>query len=268
MRHRIFTIIVVALSLFSCETVITDRNEATEPHVYEREYYGLQIGNPTIIKGENLNKISWESSTYFVAEVDDSNRIIPKHVGFSQITGSNGECLYVEVSPSHNDFDLPLIYYKPSNAFFSLDKDLLFGTYASSIRSLEKRTLDTNTSTLLVFQTGNNRSPYVAYFFEDGLLSTSGVIIDLAFVSNLPAFLMERCSVDYIDTVNYSAYFEHRNGSKNSEYIDYMGGLQYSPQLGGLLLAFMPYDNTKTAILDMIIKDFLLAIETATTASR
>ena len=34
-------------------------------------------------------------------------------------------------------------------------------------------------------------------------------------------------------------------GSRNKEHIDYVGGLRYYQQIGGILLAFMQYERTK-----------------------
>ena len=56
----------------------------------------------------------------------------------------------------------------------------------------------------------------------------------------------ERYKVISVDMQNYSAYFEHSRGE--NETIDYVGGIQYFSQLGGILLALLPYSGTKSLV--------------------
>ena len=244
------------LFLASCTKEKEKEGDKT-PKLTEYRYHRITVGNNVPIKGENLDNLSWEPNNYFVADVDAAKKeIIPKHVGYTQIPCPGVGYLSVEVTPKYTDYDLPFICHKAVLSFgdgetIYFDDFLYLGLSINAIKVEEasaKRSLDgRSTSSMLVYKTGNVKSPYVVYSSKNGVLNTCGVLISPSYLSNLANFVSERYSVFSFDLSKYSAYFVHMKGDKEEEKIDYVGGLQYSSQLGGVLLAFMLPDESKAA---------------------
>lgn len=234
--------------------------ELKEPHISQHMYRGIHVGDLTTIKGDNLNGLEWISAPFFVAEVDASQRIVPKHVGLSFIYGGIGDDfkeenrIVVEVSPKYTDFDLPFICNQETYEGIPYDGIAMFGYVGPShIKEYEKRNLDPRSnSSMLIYNTGNTKSPYVVYSFSStsSALSVCGSLIDPAYINNLPEFLNERYEVISVDLSKPAAYFIHKTHSKESEIIDYTGGLEYFSQLGGILLAFTHSNGTRSSSLE------------------
>lgn len=203
------------------------------------------------------------TTNYFVSEVDASQNIVAKHVGLAWHYTLDGNYMIVaEIVPNYTDYDLPVLCQTSTYAGITYDTYPLFGhSGVSHIKMYEKREMDPKSkdnqlNSFLVYKTGNVKSPYVAYFFENATLKTSGTLIDPASIANLAVFLKERYEVISLDISKPAAYFLHRVNSKDRESIDYMGGLQYYSQLGGVLLAFMEYDGTKAISIEGTLDEF------------
>lgn len=257
-------ILLIIVCFFCLNSCIRHELEAKKkPYVSVKIYRGLTVGNPVPIEGENLDGVVWESNRFFVAEVNPSQMIVPKHVGFTQLFGAAG--LSVEVVPKYTDYDLPVIFSTTRYDDIPYDDVCLFGSPSSTIASFEfskNRARDNRSSNnLLIYKTGNENSPYVTYSFENDRLALAGSLIPLSHTSNLPKFLSERYEIFALDLVNYTAYFEHRKGREKDQVVDVMGGIQYSSQLGGILLMLMPYDGTRSISFDKELDTFRKQIE-------
>lgn len=248
MKRKIGFLATLAMSIVCLVSCGEKEPVPKEPEIFEYVYRNLHVGEPTPIKGENLGGLEWDSSNNFVAEIDASQRIVPKHVGFAQIFGLGG--LLIEVTPKYTDYDLPVICL--TTTYEGIEYETyppIFGVPPGSVRLFEKRSMDPRSdNSLMVYKTGNSKSPYVVYSFTDMKLQMSGTLIDTRYLSNLPDFLKERYNMYSVDLTKYSAYFYHQRGPKDDTKTDYIGGLQYSAQLGGVLMVFMPYQGTKALI--------------------
>lgn len=267
MRVYSFISLIIICLFGSISCVRHELEIKKEPRVSIEKYRGLTVGNPVPIEGENLDGLKWDSNRFFVAEVDASQRIVPKHIGFTQIWCSNGPgYLSVEVVPKYSDYDMPIIFSRTGYDDITYEDQCLFGLPSATVYSFEyqygNRVRDNrSTSTLLVYKTGNVKSPYVTYSFDNDKLVMAGTIISPTYVSNLSKFLSERYEIFAFDLVNYTAYFEHRKGGEKDQVVDVMGGIQYSSQLGGILLMLMPYDGTRSVSFDEELDDFRKQIE-------
>lgn len=233
---HVVSALLVYMLIASCEVPLDPiQEEPKEPKVFQYKYYGLHVGDSVPVLGEYLDKTLWNSWDYFVAEIDNSQRIIPKHIGQATIEGLG--FIEVEVIPRNTDYVLPFTSY--------------FDFPPAIIRYVEEneggRFLNPRSSyNLLVYDTGNRRSPYIVYMFTNGKCTMSGALIDLNYLSTLTDFLSERFEINSVDLVNYSASFTHKRGRKGEERIDYVGAMQYYDYLGGLLIGFMKGDTTKS----------------------
>lgn len=256
--------------LISCEKQEPEPEPIPEPlipHVTQEIYRDLHVGQTMPIKGDNLQDLEWEFTNSFVAEVDASQCIVPKHVGFSWAF-ADGEGKYrvvTEVTPKYKDYDLPVLYKTATYEGIIYDSNSLFSLGSpdiTQIKGYEKRTLDSRSNNgLLIYKTGNPKSPYVVYMFNKSYLESCGTIIDPIYASNLPDFLKERYEVISVDLTKPSAYFLHKNGPKGYESTDLIGGLQYFSQLGGLLLVFTKNEGTKASSFDSTIVKLAKQIE-------
>lgn len=254
----LFAIVAMALAVYSCGKI--GEEEPKEPVITQTTYRGLHVGEIIPIKGENLTGIEWMSSPHFVAEANTSQQIVPKHVGLAWLYDSNDKFrLVAEVTPKYTDYDLPIICKPEEYEGIPYALFTLFNSVgASHIKEYESRSLDPrSTNSLLLFKTGNPKSPHVFYQFDETTrLSICGSVLDPAYISNLPDFLTERYEVISVDVSKLSAYFEHKMGGTGDERIDYVGGLQYSSQIGGILLAFMLPSSTKATDFESTLSAF------------
>lgn len=257
--------------IFSCngneieDPVIED----TTPVLEEFFYRDVEAAKTIILQGKHLDKLKWKSYNPFCA-VAEGGKLYTKHIGHAQIitTGEDHYGLKVLVTPKYNDYDLPYVCqpggYTINGVFWPDDGPSFWNCGPATISAYEKERVKDyrSTNSLVVYKTGNTKSPYVCYFFQNGKLTQAGTIISLSDLSNLPYFLKERYDVFSVDLVNYSAYFEHKHDSDES--IDYVGGVQYSSQLGGLLLALMPPTKTKaqniTAVMEQMSEELALIL--------
>ena len=127
-------------------------------------------------------KVVWESEDKFVATVNANGLVEGGHVGKTNIvaTSENGiaKC-EIEIVPIYNTFTEPVL--------------LQGAKTKSDVKAKEKRTLNKETSTSLVYKGGNSAEKAVVYTFDDnGKLSAAGVAISFAYTSELTDFLLER----------------------------------------------------------------------------
>ena len=265
--------IMFALFLFmieACvETPITPPEEPEDmtPVLDEFLFHGVKAGKEIKLQGKYLDRLTWTSESPFTA-IASGAKLFTKHIGSTRIISSGNEfVLWVLVEPIYTDYDLPWICNQSGvtalDYSWPSEGDLLWGCSAASIKMNEKaHTLDKrSTKTLQVYNTGNVRSPYVCYFFENDKLTQAASIIDPRYITNLPAFLEERYDIKSIDLNTYTAYFERRRGSKDE--IFYVGGMSYSSDLGGILLAFLPYSGTKAVRdIEQQLQEITVSIQT------
>ena len=239
------------LFLISCSG--TGLMPETRPYLEETLYTGLHAGERVPIKGNYLQGHKWSSSNYFVAEADESGYIVPKHVGSTEIVDAIAGRILVEVAPKITDYDMPIVYNKVGYNGIMLEQDLLLGRqvdmgsyeYANN-RYLHSYNFTATTETF-VFATSNKKTPYLVYYYDNKKLAYAASVFNPIYSSELPDLLKERYEVFSVDIKSYSAYFEHRKGKQGAESVDYIGGLQYSAQLGGILLLLMLDNKTKAS---------------------
>lgn len=274
----LFAIVAMALAVYSCGKIGEGEIEEDKTPTLETLLYpDLQVGTETPIDGKNLIGLEWTATNSYIASIN-GDKIVPKHVGFTRMKCDlPGFLLTLQVKPKYNDYDLPIVYLPINSRIISGDKDYYFieenemiwnaapttvYLHEHAINPSRTREAKSN-NTLQVFKTNNVKSPLVAYFFTNQKLTMSGAIIDPAYLSNLPQFLYERYEVFSVDVNKYSAYFVHKKGTSSEEIIDYVGGLQYYSQLGGVLLAFMPPDETKATDFESKMAEFATLISTS-----
>lgn len=232
------------------------------PTVSENFYLNLHVGTDVKIQGENLAGLQWTASNSYTASAR-SDMITPKHVGFTRLRHEDPPLsLTCQVTPLYQDYDLPIVYEPITSHIIVGDKDIyiteehtmIWGDAPSSVYLREhsinpsRVRAPKSSKTLQIFNTGNPKSPLVVYYFTNEKLTSSATVIDLSYIDNIPKFLAERYVVDYVDLNKCAAYFSHKKGTEAGEIIDYIGGMQYSSDLGGLLLLFMPYSNSKSDV--------------------
>ena len=225
----------------------------SRPYLEETTYTELHVGEKTPVLGNYLNGHTWSSDNFFVAEVDKSGIIVPKHVGSTIISESTIGRICVEVTPKITDYDMPVVYNKVGYNGIYLEQDLLLGRqvdmgsyeYANN-RRLHSYNFTATTETF-VYGTGNKKTPYLVYYYENKKLVYAASVFNPIYSTELPDLLKERYEVFSVDIKSYSAYFEHRKGKQGAESVDYIGGLQYSAQLGGILLLLMLDNKTKAS---------------------
>ena len=223
------------------------------PYLEETLYKDLHVGDKVPIKGRYLQGHKWSSSNFFVAEADESGYIVPKHVGSTEIVDAIAGRLFVEVTPKITDYDMPIVYHKAGYNGIMLDQELLLGKQVDmgSFELANNRYLHSYSSTAttktVVYGTGNKKTPYLVYYYENDRLVYAASLFNPIYSTELPDLLKERYEVFSVDIKSYSAYFEHRRGKQGVESLDYIGGLQYSAQLGGILLLLMLDNKTRAS---------------------
>lgn len=271
MKIKIALFFCLIFSIIGCNPKIEpeEPEEDKTPVLEQTIYHGVDAGKDIKLPGKYLETVEWISYNPFCATAA-GNKLTTKHLGVAMMASkieypTYRLALWVLVNPRYDDYDLPFLAHPSGQTKFDLfwpeDGVSLWGSSPTSIAGYEtKHTKDRrSTNSLQVYITGNVKSPYVCYFFENSKMTSAATLIDPKYTTNLADFLDERYRVTSIDLKNYSAYFEHASGQ--FETINYVGGISYSYDLGGILLAFMPYTGTKSGC-EQNLKEVFLKMET------
>lgn len=186
-----------------------------------------------VIKGSTTEKFTYKSDNDFIATVDESGLITGKRVGETVIkvsgNGFIGECKST-INPLYNTFNEPITS---------------FGIKRSEVKSKETRTIFTETETITIYK-GSLREKYVAYFFENGILTHSAVILSSAYSSALGSYMAERYVIVSVDPVlAYSVDYKFMVGTSLTDDLDWF-------------VMYMPKDNNKAAHISSRAKEEVL----------
>lgn len=192
--------------------------------------YTLYHEDTQEIKGSNLTGIEWNSENEFVATVKNGV-ITAQYVGETTVKSVNDNLEFsVEVKPKYNTYEEPYLDWGASKATIKAK----YGTPAGE---------DTNS---LLYQTSNSNAPIMLYLFENGKMSTCGVVCKVSTAYELGDFLVERYVPVKVDVDDYSATLLHCYGKRSDPQVDYGVAMQYSSSIGGILVAYSHVDNTKS----------------------
>lgn len=104
------------------------------------------------------------------------------------------------------------------------------------------------------------------YVFDNGKMSTCGVVCKISTAYQLGDFLVERYVPVKVDVDNYSATLLHCYGKIGDPQIDYGVAMQHNSSIGGILVAYTGVNNSKSRSVDAI--DFSKAFESLENALR
>lgn len=203
------------------------------------------------VKGTNLKDVVWESSDKFVAEMTDNATITAHRVGHTFINPlSIDGAVRVTVKPNVTSYSEPVIRYcqKYVNGQLVTEDWLsqyLWGTHSSLMSYYVKESgapweLESKTSEIMVYSTGNKATPLIGYLFnEDGRMYATGIYVNPLYASQIPDFLAERFIIYSVDTSNYTADFAHVRIAYNDEMtLNYAGRMAFSSSSGYILILY------------------------------
>lgn len=226
-------------------------NDDDEPQSLSQTKYEMFAGETTPVKGTGLKNVVWESSNKFVAEVEDNGTIVAHHVGSTSINPlSISGYIQVEAKPKVTMYSEPVIRYnqKYVNGYLVTEDWLshyLWGTHSSLLPHYIKESgaqweLESKTSEIMVYSTGNKATPLIGYLFnEDGRMYGTGIYVNPLYASQIPGFLDERFIIYAVDTNNYTADFAHVRIAYNDEMtLNYAGRMAFSNATGYILILY------------------------------
>lgn len=188
------------------------------------------------IDGINVADIVWASDNEFVATVKN-NVIKGQLVGKTKVKSTTKNLSFsVEVKPRYSTYEEP---------------SLEWGASKSTIKAKYGTPKTENTNTLL-YQTSNSNAPIMLFVFENGKMSTCGVVCKVSAAYQLGDFLLERYVPVNVDVDNYSAALLHCYGKISDPQIDYAVAMQYNSSIGGILVAYTSVDTSKSRSADGI----------------
>lgn len=200
------------------------------------------------IKGTNLSDIVWSSENEFVATVKN-NVITGQYVGKTMVKSTTKNMSFsVEVKPKYNTYEEPYLDWGASKSAIKAK----YGTPKSE---------DTNS---LLYQTSNSSAPIMLYVFENGKMSTCGVVCKISTAYELGDFLVERYVPVKVDVDNYSATLLHCYGKISDPQVDYGVAMQYNSSIGGILVAYTHVNSSKSRSVDNI--DYEAAVQSLESA--
>lgn len=189
--------------------------------------YSMYHEDERNIEGTNVIDLAWNSDNEFVATVEHGV-ITGQFVGKTTVQSTNNLSFSVEVKPLYHTYDEPCLDWGASKSTIKAK----YGTPKSE------------DSSNLLYQTSNSNAPIMLFMFENGKLSSSGVVCKISAVSQLADFLLERYVPVKVDTNNYSATLLHCYGKISDPQVDYGVAMQYSSSIGGILVAYAPTTST------------------------
>ena len=157
--------------------------------------------------GESFNlgyPSNWVSSNTFSAKVDNNGVITAIRKGTANIysTSKDLSC-YISVSPSYTLYNDPILQW---------------GISKNSVIS-KKGTPDSETSTVLTYNTSSTTTPIEMYLFENNSLKASAILVKTSYSDELVEHLSQRFKPAAVDVENYSLYFIDAETLSDSETI-------------------------------------------------
>lgn len=246
---KVFSLMSLLATLLTFTACGGDDND--EPQGLSQTKYEMFAGGTTPVKGTGLKNVVWESSNKFVAEVEDNGTIAAHHVGSTSINPlSISGYIQVEVKPKVTMYSEPIIrqhqkYVNGQLVTEDWHSPYFWGTYNSLLSYYIKESgapwkLESQTSEIMVYSTGNKATPLIGYLFnEDGRMYGTGIYVNPLYASQIPDFLDERFIIYAVDTNNYTADFAHVNIAYDDEMtLNYAGRMAFSSSSGYILILY------------------------------
>lgn len=182
------------------------------------------------IKGSNLSDIVWSSENEFVATVKN-NVITGQLVGKTTVKSATKNMTFsVEVKPRYNTYEEPYLYWGAS-------KSAIKAKYGTPISE------DANS---LVYQTSNPDAPMMIYMFENGKMSSAGVVCEVSIADELGDFLVERYVPVDVDNDSNLVTLLHCYGKMSDPQTDYAVVMGYSSEIRGIVIAYSQFERSKS----------------------
>lgn len=145
--------------------------------------------------GESFNlgyPSNWISSNTFAATVNNEGVISAVRKGDANIYSTDKDLsCQITISPSYTLYNEPIIQW---------------GISKSSVKS-QKGTPDSETTTLLTYDTNNTIAPEERYLFEDNKLKASAIFVKSTYTSEIVEHLAQRYKAAFYDDEEDVAYF-------------------------------------------------------------
>lgn len=232
MKKVLLLAFIAAMSVTSC----TDK-EAT----LSKTHYTLYHSTKERIQGTDVENIGWSSNNEFVATIADGI-IEGQYVGNTRVESTEGGLVFsVDVRPRHHLYDEP---------------DMDWGASKSTIISRHGQPYSSSSESL-TYKSNNPQAPYYVYMFNNTGLYGIGVAVLVSAASELADFLLERYVVYSVNMNTYTASFAHCYGKVKDPKIDYAVGMQYSSSIGGIIVAYIK-GNTSKSDIKGVIEDVLI----------
>lgn len=207
-----------------------DKDEPAKKAVLTQTSYTMYHEDEEAIKGTMISGLAWNSDDEFVATAAEGI-ISGGYVGTAKIKSATGNLSFtVEVKPRYHTFDEPFMEW---------------GATKATVKAKCGTPEEESTSALL-YSTGNSKAPYVMYSFTNGKLTGSGVVCRVLAASDLADFLLERYVPISVDEDDYTAVFAHCYGKRGDPQVDFGVGMSYNSTVGGILVLYVPYDGSKS----------------------
>lgn len=224
-----FSLMLLLATLFTFTACGGDDDEPDNTKLSQTSYT-MYHEDTQDIKGSNLSDIVWSSENEFVATVKN-NVITGQYVGKTTVKSASKNMTFsVEVKPKYNTYEEPYLDW---------------GASKSAIKAKYGTPKSEDTSSLL-YQTSNSNAPIMLYVFENGKMSTCGVVCKVSTAYELGDFLVERYVPVKVDVDNYSATLLHCYGKISDPQVDYGVAMQYNSSIGGILVAYTHVNSSKS----------------------
>ncbi len=224
---KIFSLMLLLATLLTFTACSGDEPDNTK---LSQTSYIMYHGDKQSVNGSNCSDIVWNSENEFVATVKN-NVITGQYVGKTTVNSTTKNLTFsVEVRPKYNTYEEPYLDWGASKSAIKAK----YGTPKSE---------DTNS---LLYQTSNSNAPIMLYVFENGEMSTCGVVCKVSTAYELGDFLVERYVPVKVDVDNYSATLLHCYGKISDPQVDYGVAMQYNSSIGGILVAYTHVNSSKS----------------------
>lgn len=224
---KIFSLMLLLATLLTFTACSGDEPDNTK---LSQTSYMMYHGDKQSVNGSNCSDIVWSSENEFVATVRN-NVITGQYVGKTTVNSTTKNLTFsVEVRPKYNTYEEPYLDWGASKSAIKAK----YGTPKSE---------DTNS---LLYQTSNSNAPIMLYVFENGEMSTCGVVCKVSTAYELGDFLVERYVPVKVDVDNYSATLLHCYGKISDPQVDYGVAMQYNSSIGGILVAYTHVNSSKS----------------------
>lgn len=226
---KVFSLMLPLATLFTL-TACGGSDDEPDGTKLSQSSYTMYHEDTQEIKGSNLSDILWNSENEFVATVKN-NVITGQFVGETAVKSATKNLSFtVEVKPRYNTYQEPYLDW---------------GASKSAIKAKCGTPKSEGTNSLL-YETTNSNAPMVIYMFENGKMSSCGVVCKISTAYELGDFLVERYVPVEVDVDNYSAILLHCYGKISDPQVDYGVLMQYNSSIRGILVVYAQSDNSKS----------------------